>query len=122
MYDRIVTTQDFMVTFELFKVFGNVGTKKLLSSEQREFFFTIELHGWAIPQLVEMRTNTELQVLFCNIDNAQFYDLTNSLRTASFVDNWFQQLLSKSIESIERFFNIYKIEPICLRIVDWRTY
>jgi hypothetical protein len=103
MCDRIVTTQDFCVTFKLFKTFGNGETKELLKDEQRVFYYTTELQGWALPHLFEQATNTELQVLFHNRDNSQFYDLTNTLRTSSLVDQWFQRLLSKSTETIERY-------------------
>jgi hypothetical protein len=103
MYNRIVTTQDFCVTFELFKTFGSDENRKSLEVEQRVFYFTPELQGWALPHLYEQATNRELQVLFRNRDNSQYYDLTNSLRTASLVDNWFQRLLSQSTEAIERY-------------------
>lgn len=103
MYNRIVTTQDICVTFELFKTFDNAETRKSLVVEQRVFYFTPELKGWALPILYKQATNTELQVLFRNRENSQFYDLTNPLRTASLVDYWFQQLLSKSTETIERY-------------------
>jgi hypothetical protein len=103
MYNRIVTTQDFCVTFELFKTFGNEETRKSLAVEQRVFYYTSELQGWALPHLFEQATNTELQVLFRNRDNSQFYDLTNTLRTSTLVDYWFQRLLSKSTETIERY-------------------
>jgi hypothetical protein len=103
MYNRIVTTQDFIVKFELFKTFPNAGTRNSLASEQRVFLFTMELQGWALPQLVEQPTNTELQVLYKNRGNSQFYDLTKPSRTTSLVDYWFQELLSKSIESIDQY-------------------
>ena len=67
------------------------------------FYYTPELQGWALPHLYEQATNRELQVLFRNRDNSRFYDLTNPLRTASLVDNWFQRLLSKSTQKIERY-------------------
>ena len=103
MYNRIVTTQDFCVTFELFQTFGNANNRKSLEVEQRVFYYTPELQGWALPHLYEQATNRELQVLFRNRDNSRFYDLTNPLRTASLVDNWFQRLLSKSTQKIERY-------------------
>lgn len=101
MYTRVVTTQDICVTFELFKIFGN--EKKSIEVEQRFFYYTTELQGWALPLLYEQTNNRELQVLFRNRDNSQFYDLINPLRTSSLVDNWFQKLLSKSTEAIERY-------------------
>jgi hypothetical protein len=103
MYHSIVTTQDFCVTFELFKTFGSAKTRKSLEAEQRVFYYTPELQGWALPHLYEQATNQELQVLFRSRDNSQFYDLTNPIRTAWLVDNWFQRLLSKSTETIERY-------------------
>ena len=103
MHNCIVTTQDFCVTFELFKTFGSDENRKSLEVEQRVFYYTTELQGWALPHLYEQATNRELQVLFRNRDNSQFYDLTNPLRTASLVDKWFQRLLHNSTKHIERY-------------------
>ena len=103
MHNCIVTTQDFCVTFELFKTFGSDENRKSLEVEQRVFYYTTELQGWALPHLYEQATNRELQVLFRNRDNSQFYDLTNPLRTASLVDKWFQRLLHNSTKNIERY-------------------
>ncbi len=99
----IVTTQDVVVTFKLFKTFGNDQNKKLLEGEERVFYFTPELKGWAQPHLIEQPTKKELQVLFRNRDNSQFYDLTNIMLTGVLVDSWFQRLLSKSTEAINRY-------------------
>ena len=103
IHNYIVTTQDFCVTFELFKTFGSDENRKSLEVEQRVFYYTNELQGWALPHLYEQATNRELQVLFRNRDNSQFYDLTNPLRTASLVDKWFQRLLHISTKNIERY-------------------
>lgn len=99
----IVTTQDVVMTFELFQTFGNEQNRKLLEGEQRIFYFTPELKGWANPHLFEQATNKELQVLFRNRDNSQFYDLINIMQTEALVDSWFQRLLSKSTEAINRY-------------------
>lgn len=103
IHNYIVTTQDFCVTFELFKTFGSDENRKSLEVEQRVFYYTNELQGWALSHLYEQATNRELQVLFRNRDNSQFYDLTNPLRTASLVDKWFQRLLHNSTKNIERY-------------------
>jgi len=103
MYNQIVTTQDFRVRFELFKTVSNDENRKSIEWEERIFYYTTEFQGWSLPHQYEQATNTELQVLFRNRDNSEFYDLTNSLRTGSLVDNWFQRLLSQSTQSIERY-------------------
>lgn len=102
-FSEIKTTQDVIVKFELFKQFVNVKEGKLLEVEERIFYYTPEVQGWALPHLYERATKSELQVLFRNRDNSQFYDLTNILQTDSLVDNWFQRLLSRSTEVIERY-------------------
>lgn len=102
-YYQILTTQDVIVKFELFKIFGNNEDKKSLELEERVFYYTPELKGWAQPHLYEKATDKELQVLFRNRDNSQFYDLRNITPTDSLVDNWFQRLLSKSTQTIERY-------------------
>jgi len=103
MYNRIVTTQDFCVSFELFQTFGNSDGRKSLEKEQRLFYYTPELKGWSLPRLYERATKKELLVLFRNRDNSQFYDLTKPLSTSELVDGWFQRLLSKSTQAIERY-------------------
>jgi hypothetical protein len=102
-HSRIVTTQDFCVSFELFKTFGNDDTRKSLEVEQRLFYYTNELKGWSLPHLYEQATNKELFVLFRNRDNRQRYDLTRPINTLDLVDEWFQKLLSASTQSIERY-------------------
>jgi len=101
---RIVTTQDFCLSFGLFKTFGNNDDRrKSLEVEQRLFYYTDELKGWSLPHLYEQATNKELLVLFRNRENKQCYDLTKPLNTLTLVDDWFQKLLSASIQSIERY-------------------
>lgn len=100
---EIKTTQDVKVKFELFKLLGNDKEKKLLEVEERIFYYTPEVQGWALIHLFEQANKSELQVLFRNRDNSQFYDLTSVIQTDSLVDNWFQRLLSKSTEVLERY-------------------
>jgi hypothetical protein len=97
------TTQEFCVTFELFEILENGKEKKSLEEEQRFFYYTPELQGWALPHLYTPTTRKECQVLFRTRDNSQYYDLTNPMRTDLLVDNWFQKLLSKSTKTIERY-------------------
>ena len=103
MYHRIVTTQDFCISFELFKTFGSNEAKKSLEQEQRLFYYTPQLKGWSLLHLYEQATNKELSVLFRNRDNSQHYDLTRPVSTLTLVDDWFQKLLSKSTQAIERY-------------------
>jgi hypothetical protein len=102
-YYQIKTTQDVIVKFELFKILGRGQERESLEVEERIFYYTPELQGWALRHLYEQTTKRELQVLFRNRDNSQFYDLTRVIQTDSLVDNWFQRLLSKSTEVIERY-------------------
>jgi hypothetical protein len=102
-YYEILTTQDVVVKFELFKVFGRGQEKKSLEVEERIFYYSPEIQGWALPHLYEQATKRELQVLFRNRDSTQFYDLSKIMLTDLLVDNWFQRLLSRSTESIERY-------------------
>lgn len=102
-YYKILTTQDVIVKFELFKLLGRGQERKSLEVEERIFYYTPEVQGWALPHLYEQASKRELQVLFRNRDNSQFYDLTSVIQTDSLVDNWFQRLLSKSTEVIERY-------------------
>ncbi|NVN96668.1 hypothetical protein HXX01_00200 [Candidatus Nomurabacteria bacterium] len=103
LYHNFVTTQDFSVTFELFKTFGENEVRKSIEKEQRLFYYTTRLFGWSKQYLIEQATNQELIVLFRSRDKRQRYDLTVPINTIDFVDNWFQKLLSKSIELIERY-------------------
>jgi len=103
MYQRIVTTQDFCVSFKLFKTFGSEASRKLLEQEQRLFYYTQNFKGWSLKLLHEQATKKELLVLFRNRDNSQFYDLTRPLSTLILVDDWFQKLLSISSQAIERY-------------------
>ncbi len=99
----IKTTQDAVVQFELFKIDKSEESNELLESEQRIFYYTPELQGWGEPWQYEHTTDSERQVSFRNRDNTQFYDLINILPTDFLIDSWFQKLLSKSIENIERY-------------------
>lgn len=103
MYNRIVTTQDYWISFELFKTFGSDENKKSLEKEQRLFYYTPELKGWSLPHLYERATNRELLVLFRNRDNTKYYDLTRPLTTDNLIDEWFQKLLANSTQVIERY-------------------
>lgn len=98
-YYKIRTTQDAIIEFELFK---GIEEKKSLELEQRVFYYTQELQGWALPQFFEPASNSEAQVLFRNKNNTQFYDLIKPIQTDALVDYWFQRFLSTSTEVIER--------------------
>lgn len=102
-YCQIITTQDVIVRFELFKVFDRGQGKERLEVEERIFYYSPEVQGWALRHLYEQATKRELQVLFRNRDNSQFYNLIRVIQTDSLVDYWFQRLLSKSSEVIERY-------------------
>lgn len=102
-YYQILTTQDAVVKFEIFKIIDNNGNKKPLIAEERIFYYTPELKGWAKPSISDQISNIELQVLFRDRNNSLIYDLTNPLQTNTLVDQWFQQLLSNSTAELERY-------------------
>lgn len=102
-YSQITTTQDLAIRFELLKISSAEGENKTIDAEDRVFYYTPELQGWGLPNICEHPTNKEIQVLFRDKSKSQFYNLTNPLGADVLVDNWFQKLLSKSTESIERY-------------------
>ena len=103
IYDTIYTTQDFLISFELFQIFGNGESQKLFSTEQRLFYYSPELKGWSLQHLYERPSQKELFVLFRNRKTYEYYELTKPISTSEFVDYWFQMLLSQSTQAIERY-------------------
>lgn len=101
--NQFLTTQDFLVSFELFKTFGSDENRKSVEKEERFFYYDSKLQGWALKHLFEQATEIERQVLFRNRDNSQFYNLVNPIGTATIVDNWFQKLMFYSTQKIERY-------------------
>lgn len=102
-YSSIITTQDAIVEFELYKSTNGVVDRTPIETEQRIFCYSPVLQGWGRPLFYEQVTDNEKQVLFRNRDNIQFYDLIDIMSTSSLVDSWFQRLLSSATENIERF-------------------
>lgn len=100
-YYEIFTTQDIVVKFELSQILGR--DKKIIESEDWVFYYTSQLKGWGQPVFHESPTNKEEQVLFRQRDNSAFYDLINITTTDALVDMWFQLLLEKSTETIEKY-------------------
>jgi hypothetical protein len=103
MYNQIVTTQDFCISFKLSELFANLKAPKLLEEEIRYFYYTSNLYGWALRHLYEQATEKECLVLFNNRNNSQFYDLINPVSSDSITDIWFQKLLFKATEGIVRY-------------------
>lgn len=105
----LTTTQEFVIEFKLFKTFDSNDVfepdsdKQLIESEQRVFYYTPELNGWALPVIYEQVTNREQQLLFRNRPNTLFYDLIKPVPTHLLVDLWFQRLIFKATETTERF-------------------
>jgi hypothetical protein len=98
---RIVTTQDFCVSFEIYKIDdeGDI----TLSSERRIFYYSEMSKGWALTLNDGYKSQSELSVLFRNRDNTKYYDLIRPLCSEELVDAWFQRLLKESSASIERY-------------------
>ena len=101
IYQRITSSQDFLVSFEIYKTYGNNAERKTIETERRLFYFTEQVKGWALQNIFKTILNRETLVLFRNRKN-EYYDLIKTLNTTNFVDEWFQKLLSVSTESIEQ--------------------
>lgn len=101
IYHQIHTTQDVVVTFEIFKFLSS--SKESIEDEEYVYYYTPELHGWAKPYVSENPTKRDTQVLFSNRENSLFYDLKKPIETNLLVDHWFQKLLSKSNAEIEQY-------------------
>lgn len=102
LYNRLFSSQDFCISFQLYQVFGNNEEKKILESEAFMLYYSPPQIGWAVPYLHEQATNKETQVLFRNRNN-QFYDLKNPVSSENAVDKWYQNLLEKASVKIERY-------------------
>lgn len=103
IHHRIATTQDFILQFELYQVFGNNLSKKSIEQEQRLFYYNPPQSGWALPFLYEQASEKEIFVLFRNRNNSEYYDLIRPMTVPELVDNWFQKLLANSTKDIERY-------------------
>ena len=101
LVQRIVTTQDFCVSFELYNITDE--NDITLFSERRIFYYSEMLNGWALPHNYGYKKQYELSVLFRNRDNTNHYDLIHPLCSEELVDTWFQRLLKESSASIERY-------------------
>jgi hypothetical protein len=99
-YYQIKTTQEVAVKFEIYKL---ISGKELIDEEERVYYYTPELQGWAEPFINEQVTKREAHVLFRTKESTLFYDLKNPIETNILVDYWFQKLFSKSTAEIERF-------------------
>lgn len=102
MYNRIVTTQDIVVVFELFKLFEAKKERELIVAEQRLFYYTTELRGWALRYLDGQASKKELPILFNNRDNTKYYNLKDIISSEALVDKWFQKLFLQASNSIEK--------------------
>lgn len=100
---HIVTTQDIWIYFELFQTSSDNEPRKSLELEQSIFHYTSHLKGWSQPLRYEQVADYQLPVLFRNAASTEHYDLTRPINTLTLVDNWFQNLLSKSTLAIERY-------------------
>ena len=100
---QIVTTQDFLVTFEILQILRSNENRKLVQSEERVYLYSEKLTGWAVPDLFEEPTTKQTEILFRNRDSSQFYDLIKLERTHVLVDEWFQKLLYYSTQAIQKY-------------------
>ncbi len=100
---RVVTTQDYQVTFQLFQVFGNENNRKLLAENYYRLYYSANIIGWATPFTYGQTTQKEVAVLFRNRDNRECYDLKNPINTSELVDFWFQELFKTASADVEKY-------------------
>jgi len=103
LFHPLMTTQDVVASFELFEISDSGEPGKSIASEQRVYYYTEKLKGWALRHLFENPTRTERDLLFRNRDHSEFYDLNDILKTSLWVDAWFQKLFHYSTQNIERY-------------------
>ena len=100
---RVVTTQDYEITFQLYQVFGNENNRKLLKENYYRLYYSANITGWATPFTYGQVSQKEAVVLFRNRDNQQRYELKNPIGTNELVDYWFQKLFKTASADIEKY-------------------
>lgn len=100
---RVVTTQDYSVTFRLFQLYGSDRSQKLLSEKALYFYYTQYNWGWATPVTYGQITQYEMPISFRNRNNQIRYDLKDPVRSAQLVDLYFKQLLSHASKQISNY-------------------
>lgn len=101
---RIVTTQDFILTFTLAQGSNGNAKARVFEETRFQFYFTPTISGWAVPSFHDYPTGTrEAELLFRNRTNQQRYELTKPQQSALLVDSYFQKLLSLASKSIRQF-------------------
>ncbi|MBN2893916.1 MAG: hypothetical protein JXL97_18755 [Bacteroidales bacterium] len=102
IYQKIVTTQDFCISFEIFKTFDNNTSRESIETKQYFFYYSEHLKGWSLQYLFERASDKDLQVLFRD-RNKQYYDLEKPVDSNKLVDDWLQQFIQISTQFIERY-------------------
>lgn len=102
LYNKIVTTQDYKISFQLFQSVGK-DKYETIEKEQRLFYYSETTNGWATPSLLKNAPKKLLPVLFRNRDNTMYYDLKGIESSETIVDKWFQKLLIISSSYIENY-------------------
>ena len=104
-YENIITTQDVVVSFQMYQISGDsvVNKNPINENETRTFYYNQEHFGWALPYLPKQTGNVERVLLFMSRKNNRHYELKNPISSAEFVDKWFQHLLKKASVNIERY-------------------
>jgi len=98
---KIVTTQDFCISFDLYKI--TASNDITLFSEQRKFCYSGMSRGWALPHNYNPKNQYEYPVLFKNYNSTKYYDLVDPLSSEELIDTWFQRILTESSTSIKRY-------------------
>jgi len=103
VYQKIATTQDVGIEFQLCKNFGDDYSLKILDQQYYGFYYIPERKGWAIKHLFEQVSEKEVDALFYDWNKHQYYDLINIANSRTLVDSWFKRLFNKAVTNIERY-------------------
>jgi hypothetical protein len=116
IYHKIVTTQDYTLSIQLYKFFGSfkhnylsTENRKLIKGQFYKFLYDSNKLGWACPFVYDKISKNEVMVLFSHRDTEslqvvnRYYDLKNPKSSEEIIDGWFQQLLKLATSKIEQY-------------------
>lgn len=115
-YQRVVTTQDYTLSIQLFSVAGRFDfyqpseNKKLIAAQQYKYLYDQVLKGWAVMYVNdEQVSKKEESILFRYRDPEQlvvtywYYDLKQPISSGDLLDAWFQELVKHASARITQY-------------------
>lgn len=109
-YQKIVSTQDYTLNIKLSKVFGSLDKLNPIHVNNYKFYYSSILKGWATPIPFEQHASpNESLILFKYKDPERYqvtyykYDLKSPISSEILLDSWFQILLEKATNNLNRY-------------------